>query len=645
MDFTFASHTRSPTSKTCLIDEIIEDEPEECHSSDSSENARLQVHETESGSSGTMEIFGASILNEKNKPESFGDLIKVVLDERHVPFGVEASNFEDADRVSVLFIYQDTRTPVSWYADTRPEDIRDAIICACDAISDSKGFSVMEVTPVPHGTGDIELKEKTEEPAIGRMGYLTIKVNEAFREYALGPEISWEDLSKVTSGSTFLLKPKSLDENEQQNLKQLHGTPWRRVLLEIDPMKHVEAIKAIEYMKQGTNLLRHDLGVFPHLRRFRISPDSRRLLCYTNPRTQLFGPSNATFFSDMRSLITGQQTKVFLQYRLPMLEHLSFSIALKNGVTLDLTCKDEGEYDIWVCGFKALIAKNNRQLISKKNLLMHSTRFLKELQKENLSYRWLDAEDMDVDYKKEDVNNINSGTLTLDKCLELPFHSLSELQDKALKLSRRMQEAITRMNNYVRENGRPDAQQSSSSVSKADETVEFHDLLHLIDSTKFLLQTANKDMERIKDSKPDSSESELLTPRKDLNDMSVEENSGETTNSNLFNDEAKKTTIGSPTFARLKSPKSNSKKENIFDLELRRINQTLWKAEVDIENISDMVSRLETRNHPMSILARSFVEVNEQFVAEMGRFAGQLSNQVKRFWSFNSNCGESQMEQ
>jgi len=43
----------------------------------------------------------------------------------------------------------------------------------------------------------------------------------------------------------------------------------------------------------------------------------------------------------------GQQTPVFLHYRLPMLEHLSFSIihGPKGSKTLDLTCKDEFEFD------------------------------------------------------------------------------------------------------------------------------------------------------------------------------------------------------------------------------------------------------------------------------------------------------------
>lgn len=44
-------------------------------------------------------------------------------------------------------------------------------------------------------------------------------------------------------------------------------------------------------------------------------------------------------------------------------------------LSLDLTCKDEFEYDHWITGFKALVCNAHNILISKQDLLSHSRRF------------------------------------------------------------------------------------------------------------------------------------------------------------------------------------------------------------------------------------------------------------------------------
>ena len=55
------------------------------------------------------------------------------------------------------------------------------------------------------------------------------------------------------------------------------------------------------------------------------------------------------FQCKVKAVRLGQNTASFKNYRLPMLEHLSFSLVLGCHRTLDITCKDEYEvvYSLW----------------------------------------------------------------------------------------------------------------------------------------------------------------------------------------------------------------------------------------------------------------------------------------------------------
>lgn len=99
---------------------------------------------------------------------------------------------------------------------------------------------------------------------------------------------------------------------------------------------------------------------------------------------------------DVEGIVLGQKSATFGGYRIPALQHLSFSLvfkeegtkadylagvdipdfALEDARTLDLTCKDEFEFDTWVTGCKAIIAANKGLKLSKMQLLSHSRRFL-----------------------------------------------------------------------------------------------------------------------------------------------------------------------------------------------------------------------------------------------------------------------------
>jgi hypothetical protein len=71
-----------------------------------------------------------------------------------------------------------------------------------------------------------------------------------------------------------------------------------------------------------------------------------------------------------------------------MLQDYSFSIyyRIKDGrtETLDLTCKDEREFDLWVIGIKALYSHFSSRVICKNELLNHSKSYQEQLSKGNI---------------------------------------------------------------------------------------------------------------------------------------------------------------------------------------------------------------------------------------------------------------------
>jgi hypothetical protein len=72
-----------------------------------------------------------------------------------------------------------------------------------------------------------------------------------------------------------------------------------------------------------------------------------------------------------------------------MLEDFSFTIYYKakdeeETLTLDLTCKDEREFDLWMIGIKALYYNNLAKKISKNELLSHSKSYNDQVSKGNI---------------------------------------------------------------------------------------------------------------------------------------------------------------------------------------------------------------------------------------------------------------------
>merc|ERR1719230_800559 len=195
----------------------------------------------------------------------------------------------------------------------------------------------------------------------------------------------------------------------------------------------------------------------------------------------------------------GQTTPVFLNYRLPMLEHLSFSLIYgpKNSKTLDLTCKDEFEFDLWVTGLKALIYHCKNKQISKEQLLGHSKRFKKGLEKNNVSIRLTTLPEV-----KE------KGHVGLDDCIEIVTHTPAQLETKMDRLRERlksMNQQVQRLDNHATAEMEVDlslltgqgpayASVFVQDEDAQDEEMEIRRMHELVEQTTQILQQARNEL-------------------------------------------------------------------------------------------------------------------------------------------------------
>ena len=123
---------------------------------------------------------------------------------------------------------------------------------------------------------------------------------------------------------------------------------------------------------------------YPHIRLFQLSNDLERILWYTKSKTI---DESKVEIKWIRDLTLGQISENFLNRPLKMLEDYSFSIYYKKNdemKTLDIACKDEKEFDLWVIGIKALYTYTNSKIISKNDLLSHCRCYKEQIKKGNV---------------------------------------------------------------------------------------------------------------------------------------------------------------------------------------------------------------------------------------------------------------------
>ncbi|KAF4674183.1 hypothetical protein FOL47_009589 [Perkinsus chesapeaki] len=272
---------------------------------------------------------------------------------------------QEATRMRIYVHSDHGRHAVGWFSDvSSPEDVRECILAAVGSITDDTD-KVFKLRSRRKGT-IIDLDSYEDLPLLRRGAHYDLLVGE-----------------RLTAG-------RNGDERTSEE-------KWRRLKVPIDPLKHIEATKALHRYSAGLD----------------------RKECMIN-------------LSDVCELRLGQQTSTFAKYRLPMLEHLSFSLIYKvpEGETsaLDITCKDEFEYDAWLTGLKALLCAQRNRTISKEQLLAHSRRFQKAVKEKNVRVKLLELAEV-----KE------RGTVGLDDCVKVsPSTSPPHLRKKLDRLRERL---------------------------------------------------------------------------------------------------------------------------------------------------------------------------------------------------------------
>jgi hypothetical protein len=257
-----------------------------------------------------------------------------------IDLGIPESEPKELEKNYITLIFEDKESRVSWWADTSIEDTRFSIICACDALVDSE-FEVLDDR---------------------------------------AKQVDFNTINFFKTGSIFFLRKTA---NSKPTSILLDGR--RKLFVEVEPLRHVESQVAIRYMMIGSNLLKHSKEGFPHIRQFQLSSDLKRILWYTKSKSI---SDSQVAISSISDLIIGQKSENFIRYPLKMLEEFSFSIFYKSSDgeerTLDLTCKDEREFDLWVIGVKALHCHLSNKIICKNELLSHSKSFQEQVHKGNI---------------------------------------------------------------------------------------------------------------------------------------------------------------------------------------------------------------------------------------------------------------------
>lgn len=250
------------------------------------------------------------------------------------------SNF--IEKTKITLIYQDQEQSVTWFSDTPISDARFAVMCACDSLVDGE-FQVLD----------------------DKATLIDFKKIESFR-----------------NNQFFFIR--KLNSNPSQILLDSR----RKLYVEIPSLRHIEAKTALKNMLLGANLLKHKRKSFPHLRLFQISSDLKRLFWYTKSKKI---DEAQVVFNQVHEISFGQDTGSFKSFPLKILEDFSFTLHyyknqnFEKKKALEITCKDEREFDLWVIGIKALCAHNSNKLICKDALLSHSKSYLEQISKGNLS--------------------------------------------------------------------------------------------------------------------------------------------------------------------------------------------------------------------------------------------------------------------
>ena len=283
-----------------------------------------------------------------------------------------------------------------------------------------------------------------------------------------------------------------------------------------------------------------------------------------------------------------------------MLEHLSFSIVTggSNSRILDITCKDEFEFDHWVTGLKAIRANFANCWISKKELLSHSRRFQNAMGNKQFGIKLTSLPEI-----KEE------GQIGLDDCIETVSHTPDQLNEKFCRLMQRhlivRQQVKKLQKDGIAANSGNDLDDFDVSLALAgepayeaifesdqragDEEMELKRIFDLCDEVEDILENARMELTQLVD-----------------------------------------VVAGNPNASskNSKRPARNTLSNNPH----KTVDQLLWKAEVDLENIEDMYLRFTDNPRENALpFAVALAEVSDNVTSALEAVQSEIDDGVEKF--------------
>jgi len=447
---------------------------------------------------------------------------------------------EEIAKSFIHVIFEDKESRVSWYADTSIEDTRFAIMCACDSLVDSE-FEVLD--------------EKAK----------------------------LVDLNKVQSfknGAVYFLRRKP---NSKPTNILLDGK--RKLFVEIEPLRHIESQVAVKYMVIGSNLLKHRKSGLPHIRFFQLSADLKRILWYT--KSKKIDEAQISIES-IQEISIGQNSETFLKYPLRMLENFSFSIYyLRNNSTilhtLDVTCKDEREFDLWVIGMKALNSHFKGKIINKNYLLSHSRSFKDHIENGNIG----SCTKFLFYNQNSDLNSVEKKKIK-NKSLEKFIASRNLSQYDIAKLFQRLCLKIRSMREDVENLSVTDDYRTGMKDQGYEGIFCEEAIVDDLDTQKNQMVVLFKESEKVLSIVLQQflwfSEEHKLNSQFNIHEDDMDDFRKTLENLEMhLNTHLKK----------IENFDSNSINTEFF---LRELDIQLWKVEIDLENVGDIINRFKTPN-------------------------------------------------
>lgn len=103
---------------------------------------------------------------------------------------------------------------------------------------------------------------------------------------------------------------------------------------------------------RGATLLKYCRNARPHFRHFKVTSDLKKLVWGSPNKSK---SDSVVHLKDIKKILTGQKTQIFSRYRNPDVENVSFSLLYRDR-SLDIVCKDNREFVVWVQGLSFLLS-------------------------------------------------------------------------------------------------------------------------------------------------------------------------------------------------------------------------------------------------------------------------------------------------